>query len=187
MADPIVPGSDVIEPTPPAPQAKTFTEDEKNSAAAAARKDAEAKLKVSEDRLVVLETEKKEREEAELSENEKLNKELGEVKDDRDFHKINTAWREEWEKGEATAIEIEMKDLTENQKAVINNTPLAQKRLAIQEFKVSISTGNPDGSKGITSVEGVPTLAEVEEITDRLGAQHPEAQKAYRLLVDSRK
>ena len=187
MAEPIVPGTDVNVPTPPAPQAKTYTEEEKNSAAAAARKDAEAKSKDLQSRLDALEAEKKEREEAELTELDKIKKQYEEVVTERDTHKVDTEWRKEWETKEAMAIEESMEGLTDNQKSIVNGLPLVQRRSAITEFKGLVQTGNPDSSKGIISVPGVPTLAEVVEIEGRLGAGHPEAKKAWRLYQDNKK
>ena len=138
-------------------------------------------------KVETLTTEKKEREEAELTELDKIKKQYEEAVAERDTHKANTEWREDWETKEAIAIEKSMEGLTDNQKAIVNGLPLEQRRSAVTEFKSSVQTGNPDSSKGITSVPGVPTLTEVQEIVGRLGAGHPEAKKAWRLYQDNKK
>ena len=142
MYEGAAPGSANPEPTP-TPQVKQYTEDEiialKNSSAAQGRKDAEAKLKDANDRLIALEAKEKEREENELSEIELLKKKQQE-NDDKltDLTAQNTKYKEADEAREKQIlekVEKEMEELTEEQKASVDAMPLIGKLDLIAQFK----------------------------------------------------
>lgn len=177
LETPVIP--DVIEKPPIQPTVKTFTQAEVDSAAAGARKEAEAKFKVADERLAVLEAQEKEREEAEMSETEKLKSQLLDKDKEIESHKINSNWRTQWETKEAESIEKEMEDLTDNQKIIVNGLPLESRRLAVAEFKASSIEPSPSARKG-GNIDGVPTLEECRALRVKFGAGSSEYREAYR-------
>ena len=123
----------------------------------------------------------KEREDAELSEIDKVKKQHEETLVQLDIHKKDTEWRISWETKEAEAIEKDMEDLTDNQKTIVNGLPLESRRLAVSEFKASSASPNPDSTKGVHIKQfGIPTLPEVTALRDKYGAASKEYRDAYR-------
>ena len=142
----------------PTPQ---FTKADVDSAAAAARREATAKLQEAQERLTALEAEKKEREEAELTELEKLKKQIGEydekfkaVANERDTFKTKI---EAINEQTATKAEKESEGLTDEQKAIIEALPLEKKLDAITQFKKVTA---PAGEWGKGAPAGSPDFKE---------------------------
>lgn len=91
--------------------------------------------------LESLQAKQKEREEAELSEVEKavakaksLESKLAEVNAEAEKYKSQVS---EWELEQSAAVEEAMKDLTDEQKEIVNELPLSRRMKAVNTFKAS--------------------------------------------------
>jgi catalase len=178
------PGANGEQPpaTPPVNYTKEQLDEAKNSAAAAARRDAEAKLKETNERLAALEAEKKEREEAELSEVEKLKK-LNEESTGKlsEYETKLKAYEEAEEKRKAELlekVEKEMEGLTDEQKATVNKMPLDGKLDLIDQLK-NIKAGPGNWAKAAHG-PGAITAEDVNEIRLKYGANSNEFREAYK-------
>lgn len=126
--------------------AKVYEESEVNSRVAAARREAEAKLKEATERLNALEAKEKEREEKELSEMQKLQKQI----EDRDKQLQEMAgFKDKWTQHEQTLvdkIEKEKEGLTDAQRELVDALPLTKRMDLINQYKeVSQKTSPPKG------------------------------------------
>lgn len=144
--------------------AKVYEESEVNSRVAAARRDAEAKLKETLKRLEALEAEKQEREEAELSELDKLKKQLSEK--DNAINEL-TGFKDKWNTYElelADKVDKELSGLTDEQKELVEAVPLSKRLNLISQFKASTKQQPPQGySPGTINGYTVESLMELQK------------------------
>ena len=156
----------IVEPTviPPAP---TYTKEEVDSAAANARREAESKLSESQKRLDALEAKEKERLELEMTELEKALAEVEEFKSKLEASELSASDSKEKldaiDAKESEKVEEASKDLTDNQKKIVEALPLYDKMTAIAEFKDVKPPGITGGGKG-SGIPGVKSLAEITEL-----------------------
>jgi hypothetical protein len=131
--------------------------------------------------IVKLRDAEQKRKEAELSEVEKREQKIQELTLEVDSLKPHKEWHETWETKETEAIEEEMKELTDSQKALVTSLPLEKRRAAIREF-VTTDVRNVNISKGLRSFSDAPTNAEVWEIRNQYGPTSKEYKTALRKL-----
>lgn len=144
-------------------QAPAITQAELDKVAAAARREAEAKLKETQERLAALEAEKKKREEAEMTELEKLKKEREELAQTLEERESKLKSYEEkltaHEQAIQDRVEKQLEGLTDAQKSLIELLPLEKRLDAIAEFKQAAPAAGNWG-------KGTPPKE--EEFKDRL-------------------
>lgn len=180
MSEPIVEPNANGEPTPAPPVAK-YTEEERNAAAAAARREAEAKLAETNKRLAELEAEKKEREEAELTELELTKKTIEEL--NAQVEQL-TPFKETVEKQVADTKErVEKKllesDLDDDEKQLVLDSPV-QNQLALIDKLVTAKTVTPPATPGkIIGGVGDPKKDEILAMPD--GPAKIAAWKKFRM------
>lgn len=180
MSEPIV--NPDANGTPSVQPPATYTKAELDSAAAGARKEAEAKLKEASERLTALEAKEKERIEAEMTEIEKLKKQIG------DYEESNTSITTERDSLKAAIdkineqmaekVEKEMEGLSDEQKKVIQALPLEMQLDGISQFKQIDPKPGEWGKSERTTIKENLTAAEAFEIRDKYGTNSPEYKKA---------
>jgi len=177
MSDQIV-KPDAIGTTPDTPPV-VYTKEHIDSAAAAARREAEAKLQEAQTRLSALEAKEAERKQAQMTELEKLQAERDEF---RTKFEATTAENEKFktdqearDKKETEKITAAVEGLTESQKAIIEALPLYSRMDAVSEFKQIKAPGMSGGGKG----NGVPGIMSIEAITELRRTDPILAMKEY--------
>lgn len=143
-------GDPGVQSPPKAPIAEV-PQEVANSIAAAARREAEAKLAEANTRLAALEAKQKEREEAALAEQNKW-QELAEKRQQEiaELVPFREKWTS-WEAAEAARVEENMADLTDKQKEIVSALPLALRMPAISEYQAAADNRpSPPGGRGNT-------------------------------------
>lgn len=178
MSEPIV--NPDVNGIPPVTAPVNYSKADLDSAAASARRDADAKYKEANDRLVAFEAKEKERLDAELTEVELLKKQIGEY--DENLKAISTekdgykAKIEEAEKQMAEKVEKEKEGLTDKQKTLVDDLPLSKRLDGITQFKQS--TPKPgDWGKGGPTTTG--SLEAVQEASQKFGNNSIQFREAY--------
>ena len=191
MADPTVDPKQADLTPDPKLEAKTFTQDDVDRIVKDRLARETSKFSDYEDlkkKADTLEAEKKKREEEELTENERLKKQLEEK--DGIITELNShkEWRANWETKEAESIEKEMDGLTDEQKELVNSLPLEKRRIAVLQFKSSLGKKAPGDMKGDgkRKIDGVPTLEELDELKRTYGANSVKFREAYKVYRDNR-
>ena len=138
------------EPPETPPVAKTYSVEDVNRAAANARKEAEAKLKDSTDRLTILEAEQTKRDELELSEIDKLKK----VNDEQTLE-VDRLKAFETKDTERTAKltesfdkKLEESELTDEDKELFDGLPIDKKLSLLAKLTATPTTPIIPGSTG---------------------------------------
>lgn len=166
--------------TAPEQPSVVLTQADVDRAAAGARKEAEAKLKESNERLIALEAKEKERADAELTEVERLKNSLTEKEEQiTGLTSENTGYKEAEEKRKtalAEKVEEEMKDLTDEQKASVELMPLDGQLGLIAQFKKEKPQSGEWG-KGTSGVNG--SLEAVKLADEQFGKNSPQFRKAW--------
>ncbi len=187
MPEPIV--NPDVNGTPPVTAPVTYSKADVDSAAASARRDADAKFKEVNERLIAFEAKEKERLDAELTEVELLKKQIGEhgenlkaISTERDGYKTQI---EEAEKQMAEKVEKEKEGLTDKQKTLIDDLPLSKRLDGITQFKQSTPLPKPgDWGKG-----GPMTTASLEVVSKAFndyGPQSLQYREAYEEYIKTK-
>lgn len=192
MTDPNapVPGEKGTPGDPQTPKQPETAEQLKDSLYAARRREKEAadKLADTQKRLDALEAERKEREEAELSESEKLKKQIAEA---QATIESLTGYKDKWsahEQALSEQIEKDKEGLTDSQKAIVDGIDdLTIKAKTIAEFKQTKKEPGNWGKGDAPSVDGVPTAAEAMEIRAKYGVNSHEYMTALKKRRDAGK
>ncbi len=153
----------VNEQNPPEQPPAQIPQAEIDRIAAAARREAEAKLKAAQERLDALEAEKKKRELEEMTELEKiqaerdeLNKKLEGTSEELEGYKVKV---EAHETAVREKVDKETEGLTDNQKEIVSLLPLDKQLDAIAEYKAAVkkpgSWGKGSGPDGVLSIEEI--------------------------------
>lgn len=130
--------------------------------------------------VATLTTEKKEREEAEMTELEKQKRLNEEYQAEIEKHKVNTEWRTNWEAQEEESINALMTELDDDTKDIINALPLEKRRAAVAKFNASSNNPPPSTEKGVTGKSAdMPTIEDVRVAREKWGAGHPNALKVW--------
>jgi len=157
-----------------------FTQADLDRVAAAARKEALEKYNAAQERLIALEAEKKEREDAELTEVERLKKEKDELankfkttSDELLEYRKN---KEEADKRLVEKVEKEMDGLTDEQKVLVGKLPLEMQLEGITQFKKVVPGPGDWGKDGRTTN---PSLESVQQVEAKWGTNSPQFRKAW--------
>lgn len=149
----------------PSPAAIIYTKEMQDTAAAHARKESEGKLKVSEDRLAVLEAQEEERKTAEMSELEKVQSERDTYKTDLETEQATSKTHKDKLDAidllETEKVEKALDGLTDPQKDIVNSIDLHKRMGAIAEFKLIKPGGITGGGKTNGAPNGLLTTEEI--------------------------
>ena len=134
--------------------------------------------------LEKLRQEKKEREEAELTESEKLKKQLQEKDDQIANLIIYKDKQEEWERRETEKIEQAMADLSDEDKDLVVSLPLDKRMAMINKLNPSNfeKPKSPTEKPFKFTNEKVPTAQEYLKIREEYGPESIEARRARELI-----
>jgi len=176
LETPAIPGANGE--NPPVQPPVTTPQVDVDKIAAAARREAEGKLKEVTDRLAAFEAKEKERADAELTETERLKKELAE-KDTKlgDYEsKVKTyEEQEEARKQELLAkVDKELEGLSEEQKALVEKMPLDGKLILIAQLKTvtpapvgGVHSGALPPSGYAAEIKACKTHKEIESVNQK--------------------
>lgn len=142
------------EPTP-TPNAVSFTKDQVDSAAAAARREAEAKFKEVNDRLITFEAKEKERAELEMTDLEKANSTI--ATKDEEIADLNS-YKDKWtlhEESLKAIIEEEIKDFSDDDKSLVTSLPLDKQMMMVGKLKTPSAA--PEGASKLVGDQSNPT------------------------------